>query len=226
MIIRILKIILGIALIPFCIGFTWQLGETLFSITYNADAAYCFIAGSLLYVMIHLLFKKPIFAYVMGHELTHALFALLFGGSVKSFQASDRGGRVIVTKSNFMITLAPYFFPLYTFVTLIAYGIAGSTEAHHTLISAIIVMGGATFMFHLVLTFIFLNTDQHDIAEQGAFFSYPLIYLFNILFFILLIDIFMSRNLDYLDYFIHGIIKSVYLFKMLGIKVASLFYRV
>src|SRR3989337_3365266 len=130
---RILKIALGVALIPFCLGFTVQFAAIITSITYKRDVPYYFILGGLAYLTAHILLKKPILTYVFGHELTHALFAVLFGGSVKSFHASDRGGRVTITKSNFIITLAPYFFPLYTVAVLLLYwaaaaaGIRGAT---------------------------------------------------------------------------------------------------
>ena len=51
--------------------------------------------------------------YVVGHELTHVVWSWLFGGKVKKFRASSSGGEVVVTKSNFLVALAPYFFPLY-----------------------------------------------------------------------------------------------------------------
>jgi hypothetical protein len=37
---RLVKILLGLALIPFCLGFTWQLGATVFSTAYRPDAPY------------------------------------------------------------------------------------------------------------------------------------------------------------------------------------------
>lgn len=226
MINRIIKIALGAALIPFCIGYTWQLGEAFLSTAYKAESAYYFLAGCCIYLTIHVLFKKPLFAYVMGHELTHAFFAVLFGGSVKSFQASDRGGRVIVTKSNILITLAPYFFPIYAVASLMLYGFVRAADANQALINAIIVISGATFTFHVVLTFIFLNTDQNDIAEHGAFFSYPLIYLFNVAFVAIVMGVYLSSNLDYFVFFVNGIIKSVFLIKIIFIKAAELYQRI
>ncbi len=198
----------GIVLLPFCLGFTWQFGATVFSIEYKPGAPYFFIGGVLAYLTIHLLFKKPIFTYVVGHELTHAFFAMLFGGAVKSLQVSDRGGRVAITKSNFLITLAPYFFPLYTFIALVLYGTLSVAGANITAMNTIIFLSGATFAFHLILTFIFLQTNQTDISEQGALFSYPLIYLFNIAFAALLVHIYLAANMDYFAFFAGGIIKS------------------
>ncbi len=212
---RLAKILLGIALVPFCLGFTWQLAATVFSVVYKPEAPYYFAGGGLLYLALHLLFKKPIFTYVVGHELTHAFFALLFGGSVKSLQVSDRGGRVTVTKSNFLITLAPYFFPLYTFAALVLYGIVRTAGAGAAAVNTAIFPSGATFTFHLMLTFMFLQTDQSDIGEQGALFSYPLIYLFNVAFAALLVYIILAADMNYLAFVAGGIMKSTNMIMLL-----------
>ncbi len=221
---KILKILLGLGLVPFCLGFTWQLAAIVATIRYKPDSPYYFLAGGLFYLTVHFLFRKPIFTYVIGHELTHAFFALLFGGSVKSFQASDRGGRVTITKSNFLITLAPYFFPLYTFTALILYWIARGADVHTRTIDILIFLSGATFTFHLMLTLIFLQTDQNDIQEQGAVFSYPLIYLFNVVFAALLINIYFAENMDFLRFFVGGIMKSTNMISLLVKNVFALFH--
>lgn len=211
------KILLGVALLPFCAGFTWQFGASVFSIAYKPDLPYYFLAGGLTYLCMHILFKKPILTYVFGHELTHAFFAVLFGGSVKSFQASERGGRVTITKSNVIITLAPYFFPLYTFAALIFYVLATAADARWATGWTIFV-AGATFSFHVILTFFFLQTDQSDIKEHGAVFSYPLIYLFNIVFAALLIHALLAKNTGFLDFLKGGIIKSVLMTSRIIVK--------
>jgi len=210
---KILKILFGLMLVPFCIGFAWQLAATVFTVRYRPDTPYYFLAGGLTYLFIHVLFKKPVFTYVIGHELTHALFALLFGGSVKSIHASHRGGRVTVTKSNFIITLAPYFFPLYTSIALILYWTARAADARGMATDVLIFLSGATFALHLVLTFVFLHTDQNDIREEGAIFSYPLIFLFNIAFAAFLMKVYLVENMDYLSFLTNGIIRTLhYLF--------------
>ncbi|HXY54980.1 MAG TPA: M50 family metallopeptidase [Nitrospirota bacterium] len=207
------KILLGLALVPFCIGFTWQFGSTVFGVTYKREVPYYFLAGGLTYITAHILFKKPILTYVFGHELTHAFFTMLFGGRVKSFHASDRGGRVTITKSNFIITLAPYFFPLYTFAALIMYWLAVIANVR-TAAGWLVFASGTTYSFHLILTFFFLQTDQNDIKEHGAVFSYPLIYLFNILFAAFLIWLLLADNMSYPKFLYGGILKST---KMLSV---------
>lgn len=203
------KILFGLTLVPFCLGFTWQFATTLVTVRYMPDNPYYFLAGGLTYLSIHFLFKKPVLAYVIGHELTHALFALLFGGAVKSIHASDRGGRVTLTKSNFIITLAPYFFPLYTFLALLLYWTARAADARSVTGDVLIFLSGATFTLHLALTFIFLQTDQNDIREEGAIFSYPLIFLFNIAFAAFLVKVFLAENMDYPAFLTGGIMRTM-----------------
>jgi len=208
---KIAKIMFGLALIPFCLGFAWQLAATVFSVQYKPDTPYYFLAGGVAYLTVHFLFKKPVFTYVIGHELTHALFALLFGGSVKAIQASDRGGRVTITKSNFIITLAPYFFPLYTFLALLLFWTARAMDARREAIVLFIFLSGATFALHLTLTAVFLQTDQNDIREEGAIFSYPLILLFNISFAAFLIKVLLAEDMNYLSFLADGILKTGHL---------------
>jgi hypothetical protein len=205
---RIGKVLLGIALLPFCTGFAWQLAIISISVTYQPLVPYWFAGGFILYSIIHFLFKKPILSYVVGHELTHALFAVLFGGSVKAFHATEKGGQVHLTKSNFIITLAPYFFPLYTFFALVAYWLARAADAP-LLEPWLVLIAGAAFAFHIILTLIFLQTDQNDISEHGAFFSYPLILLFNIVLTALLIRLLLAKDMSYLDFLVDGIMRSI-----------------
>jgi hypothetical protein len=205
---KIIKMALGMLILPFCLGFTWQFVTSVFSIPYKADFPYYFIAGGISYLTVHIVFRKPILAYVFGHELTHALFAMLFGGSVKAFHATERGGQVTVTKSNFMITLAPYFFPLYTCIALLLYVIPGAAESRVSS-GAIVFAAGVTFSFHLVLTVVFLGADQKDIREQGALFSYPLIYLFNVLFAAFLLHMLLAKTNGYIEFLGNGIIHSI-----------------
>ncbi len=208
---RIGKILVGILLLPFCVGSGWELATMLASVTYRPLVPYWFTGGFLLYLVIHFLFRKPILSYVVGHELTHALFAVLFGGSVKSFHASEKGGQVQLTKSNFIITLAPYFFPLYTFLALAGYWIARAADAP-SFEPWFVLLTGAAFAFHVVLTALFLRTDQNDIREHGAFFSYPLILLFNIVLTALLVRLLLAQDMSFLSYLVNGIIRGVKLY--------------
>src|SRR5437763_16460039 len=107
------KTLIAVLLLPVCIGSLSALGKVL-SASGKADTFWAAVlAGAACWWAIYLLLPKPMWVYVFGHELTHALWTWLFGGKVKKFKASSNGGPVIVTKNNFLISLAPYFFPLY-----------------------------------------------------------------------------------------------------------------
>jgi hypothetical protein len=211
---KILTLLAGLGLVPFCLGFGHELARTAAFLTFRPLMPYYFFLGGVLYGTVHVLFRKPIVTYVFGHELTHAFFALLFGGSVKSFHAGERGGRVTLTKSNVLITLAPYFFPIYTFVALLLFGAARLADLRGAE-AWLVVLCGATYAFHVILTLSFLRIDQDDIREHGAFFSYPLILLFNILFAALVLDTLLARDMDFLRFIETGIIRSIRLILVL-----------
>jgi hypothetical protein len=77
------------------------------------------LAGVACWVVVFLLLPKPMWIYVLGHESTHAVWTWIFGGKVKQFKAASSGGHVVTTKNNFVITLAPYFFPFYAVLVVL-----------------------------------------------------------------------------------------------------------
>jgi hypothetical protein len=79
------------------------------------------LAGAACWVTVFLLLPKPMWIYVLGHESTHAVWTWIFGGKVKRFKAASSGGHVVTTKNNFVITLAPYFFPFYAVLVVLVF---------------------------------------------------------------------------------------------------------
>lgn len=175
------KFIIGLVLIPACLGSLrtlWRLAEA----TGRADTVWvAFASGAACWWVVFLLLPKPIRLYVFGHELTHVLWTWLFGGRVKRFKVSSSGGHVVVTKSNFLIALAPYFFPIYAIAVVawfsaghLIWGWASYLVWFHLLL-------GAAYAFHITLTFHILATQQSDITNQGYLFSSVVIFLGNII---------------------------------------------
>jgi hypothetical protein len=64
--------------------------------------------------------------------------------------------------------------------------------------------------------------DQDDIREQGALFSYPLIYLFNMIFVAFLLRVLMTENMDYLRFLGGGIMKSTEMITLVFRSVSSM----
>jgi hypothetical protein len=115
------KTIIAILLLPVCAGAIPALWMVLRA-SGDADTLWvAFLSGAACWVTIYLLLPKPMWVYVFGHELTHVLWTWLLGGKVKKFKASATGGHVVVNKSNFVIALAPYFFPIYAALVVVVF---------------------------------------------------------------------------------------------------------
>lgn len=176
-----LKLIVAVLLLPFAWGAAIALGRVL-RYTGRAEAIWiAVLAGAGCWLAIFLLLPKPMRLYVFGHELTHALWTWLFGGRVKKFKAGAKGGYVVITKTNFLIALAPYFFPVYVALVLAVFA-AGhwlwNWRQHFVFCHLLI---GAAYAFHVTLTLHVLKTRQTDITSQGYFFSALVIFLGNVL---------------------------------------------
>jgi hypothetical protein len=174
------KTILAILLLPVCVGAGSALWRVLRA-SGEADTTWVpFLAGAACWLVIYLLLPKPMWIYVFGHELTHVLWTWLHGGRVKKFKASAKGGHVVVTKSNFAIALAPYFFPIYAILVVLAFA-AGSWlwNWQHYLVWFHLLLGAA-YAFHVTLNWHILQHSQTDISDQGYLFSTVVIFLGNV----------------------------------------------
>jgi hypothetical protein len=174
------KTIIAILLLPVCVGAASALWMVLRA-SGGADTTWVpFLSGAACWLTVYLLLPKPMWLYVFGHELTHALWTWLFGGKVKGFKASSDGGHVVVSKSNFAIALAPYFFPLYAVLVVLLF-LAGHwiwNWRHYLALFHLLL--GAAYAFHVTLTWHILKHSQTDIKDQGYLFSAVVIFLGNI----------------------------------------------
>lgn len=174
-----LKLILACLLLPVCIGEAKALWLVLVASWESVTVWVAMITGVMCWMAIFWMLPKPLWLYVFGHELTHVLWTWLFGGQVKKFKATAKGGHVIVTKSNFLISLAPYFFPLYAVGVVLVY-LAGNAIwnwAPYQLWFHFFL--GAAYAFHVTLNWQALQTTQTDVTEHGYCFSAVIIFLGN-----------------------------------------------
>jgi hypothetical protein len=174
------KLAVAILLLPLCVGALPTLWRVVQS-SGKADTIWvALLAGAACWVTIFLLLPKPMLVYVFGHELTHALWTWSMGGKVKKFKASSKGGHVIITKTNFLIGLAPYFFPLYAVLVVLGFLIGHLIWDWHRYQAIFHLLLGAAYAFHVTLTAHVLQSRQTDITEQGYVFSAVVIWLGNI----------------------------------------------
>jgi hypothetical protein len=174
------KTIIAILLLPVCVGAGSALWMVLRA-SGEADTTWVpFLAGAACWVVIYLLLPKPMWMYVFGHELTHVLWTWLHGGRVKKFKVSAKGGHVVVTKSNFVIALAPYFFPLYAILVVLVFAGGQCLWNWGPYLVWFHLLLGAAYAFHLTLNWHILQHDQTDIGDQGYLFSTAIIFLGNV----------------------------------------------
>lgn len=123
-----------------------------------------------------------LYLYVLGHELTHAVFVLLYRGKVTDFHVSVDGGYITTNKTNLVIALSPYFVPFWAVVCVSIYAatryFADLSLGWDRVLYAVM---GVTWTFHMVWTLWMIPRDQPDLKENGTFLSLVIIYLANLL---------------------------------------------
>ena len=93
-----IKFIIGLLLLPVCAGALRALWLVLRA-SGSADTIWVpFLGGAACWIVVFILLPKPMWIYVFGHELTHALWTWLFGGEVKKLLSApavhgSSGGR-------------------------------------------------------------------------------------------------------------------------------------
>ncbi len=184
---RAVKFLLGLLLLPLAVAITMTFVRALIILAQAPTRlpllpAFTAVAGIVVWAIIWLFLPPLTRTYVLGHELTHAFWAVLFGGKATRLKVSERGGSVRVSKNNAWITLAPYFFPLYTFVVALVWlATAWLFPAIQPYSPIFLFWIGLTWSFHITFTLRFLAYNQPDIREHGRLFSYSLIYALNLL---------------------------------------------
>jgi len=178
---RIVKVLVGILLLPIVISASVVFAEALGNIQHIQGFSGYFLKGVIFYLVMHLVLFKPSYFYVLGHEAAHALAALICGGRVSSFRVSGKGGGVLTTKSNFFIALFPYFFPTYTIFFWLVYFLVSLFRDISGFAGQFLFLIGFSLAFHLVMTIDSLKIKQSDILKTGYLFSVSLIYVLNIL---------------------------------------------
>lgn len=139
-----------------------------------------FAAGFILFILFWRIFKRSLqVVCTFEHELTHLVFGLLFLKRPHSFVVTrHNGGSVTLSGGNFIITLAPYFFPTVSYL-LLPFAYLIPKEAMPLFFAAL----GASVAFHLVSTWAELHWRQTDLHEAGILFSSIFLPVANLIFY-------------------------------------------
>ena len=182
MLVRIIRTIFGIMLLPLAFAAGKAFFTSISSISIYSDSLRLLERGALAYLVFHVFIWRPAYLYVWGHEMVHVLATWICGGKVQDFNVAAEGGGVITSKTNFFIELSPYFIPIYTLLAGAVYVIFRmlAVDAPHAPEIFLFVIG-MTLAFHFVMTSEILRLQQPDILKSGYTFSFVFIFIGNII---------------------------------------------
>ncbi len=111
------------------------------------------------------------FLTITEHELTHMLFAVLTLHKPKELEVNqDRGGSFsFIGEGNWLIALAPYFFPTFTFVLMI--GVSIYEAIYHKLPDFHLILFGIFIGYHFIVTLFEIHPKQTDFIVAGPIFT-------------------------------------------------------
>ena len=179
-----LRMILGVLLLPMCWGVVRAFCDSVMAAAGESGGitaeSIALVGGMAAFALCWMAVSHPVKTYVLGHELTHAIWGLLFGAMPSKLRVSASGGSVNLTKSNMLITLAPYFFPFYTFLVIVVALITSAFVRPLPCLPLWMFAVGFTWAFHALFTLETLAQRQPDVKLYGRIFSWVFIFLANV----------------------------------------------
>ncbi|MDR1663028.1 MAG: hypothetical protein LBR59_01275 [Endomicrobium sp.] len=179
-----------------------------------------FWVGVLSYIAFQVVLYKPIKTYIFGHEISHAIAGILSGAKIKKFNVGKSSGSIVLTKGNIWITLAPYFFPIYTLGIIAVCLCLGWFIDIKQLYGYYFFLVGFSVSFHIALIVYILSIGQPDLKVYGTFFSYVVILAVNIVVFALLIALVFKDAVSIKNIFFQTCYNVVNIYKFMynGVK--------
>lgn len=179
---RVVRWLVALILLPINLGVSsaaWEVGRASVS---GSPFWVPLLVGLGIWVVAYSKLPRPMWLYVLGHELTHALSAWMCGSRVQSFKVNSRGGEVRVSKNNAFIALSPYFLPIYSILWSLIMAVVQWRWGMAWWVLPIYQAGlGLTYGFHVTMTAVILRIRQPDLVGEGFLFSGSLIWLGNAL---------------------------------------------
>ena len=168
-----------------------------------------FLIGAILFACFWRIFKRHLqVVCTFEHELTHLIFGLLFFKRPHSFVVTRHdGGYVEMSGGNFVITLAPYFFPTVSYAILPLIFFIPKTAMPIFLTTL-----GASVSFHLLSTWLELHWKQTDLHDAGILFSLIFLPTANLIFYGALIAIVIGNDGSFWQFWVNGAEETLIIF--------------
>lgn len=187
---RVMRWMVGMVLLPLCWVTAWTFLQQFSRLTvdhgfWQSAEFWYFAMGVILMVgwFWSGLFQSAfLYLYVLGHELTHAVFVYLCRGKVTGFHVSTSGGYITTNKTNLIIALSPYFVPLWSVLAAGCFVVLRlCCDLTRPWDLAFYGIMGLTWTFHIAWTLWMIPRDQPDLKENGTFLSLVVIFFGNLL---------------------------------------------
>jgi len=164
---RVFKTVLLIAAVPALLGYALALYvEIVAALDHSTQARLGLAmvpAGMLLWLLLGRFLR---FFHVFEHEVTHLVTGLIFFIQPRQLVASESGGRMEMYGNNFIVSLAPYFVPLFSLVLMALMPLFDSTVGVYAC-----GMLGLFTGYHLITNLQEFSFHQPDIRSHGPLFS-------------------------------------------------------
>lgn len=171
---------IGILLFALGLFIFYAAGSDTFSILPPDQVRMGLLAGMASYLLVHRFFGVGDFFATFTHELCHTALSLLSGGKPLKFYASqNQGGYAHLTRTNFLVALAPYFLPIWAVLGVLAFRLFIWVRALPFILPFAAFFTGAALMHHVLCLLHSCRPHQPDLKRYGLVFSYGFIVFAN-----------------------------------------------
>lgn len=217
---KILRVFISILMLPLLAVLMYHFVHLFFVFASKTSTQFApFWIGIITYFLFQIIFFKPLSSYVFGHELTHAITGLLSGAEIKNFKVSQNKGSVSLTKDNVLITLSPYFLPLYSIIIIIVYLSLGWFIDTKPFYPYYLFLSGMALAFHYALTFYAIKTGQEDMKVYGRFFSLVFVCFVNIIIVVFVLVLIFPYSINIKDFFVDVFYNAISVYKYIFVGV-------
>lgn len=212
---RVLLFIAALLLIPVAVSLLLNLPALFSGYDRLVPPMLWLLAGFGFFALLFLLFGAPARTYILEHELSHVLVAMLTGVRVKKMSLRRDRAYVKTDRVTPLIALIPFALPLYTLVLGVAYRIAERHLGHPVASAGAYVLIGATLSFHLLATVHYLQLEQPDLHRYGAFASLVLVSVWSIAL-LALLSALLFEKVELIGYFRQVFHDTLAIYRALG----------
>ncbi|MEI6631788.1 MAG: hypothetical protein WCL25_04155 [bacterium] len=152
----IIKLILGICLLPFVYSATRAfLNEG--SVLDKATSSY-FYSGLVSFLVVYLFIYEPVIIYARGQKILEAIFRFFTP----------------------LVKVAPYLLPIYTILLLVLYPLYVNFNKSANTLRIFMLLIGFSIALHLVFSAKSLRSKQGDFLKSNYIFGFSFVYIINI----------------------------------------------